>query len=808
MIAVVAAISLFVALDDASATSLPASAVAEVSAGGFRFRVQALSETLLRVERPSPNGAWEDRRTFLVHGRDWIGADLADTHDTARKTVTLSTKRCEVSFSWDSSVGSGSGDVRITVASPPGRIVWSGGADLIDAPAAPRVPVPSRLPDVWALRDAPRFVPPSWGPTPPPKSGSFPFPETSGFDVSSGAPDVYFFFPTSTGYVDFRRDLLQLTGSVPVLPDFAFGTWFMWYHNYTSASKEQEVEEFVKRGFPLDVAGLDMDWREHPCGRNRAPHCDQYTHDDEAHYIVDKDLLPDLSSLTRWLHERNISLVFNDHPMQVDPSYKAMSPKEIAFRWDGLTSIMQQGLDFWWFDCHWSSTLDGIDCFEHRAENPDNRTGFHCVQTGSGVDFVAWEKYVQFEIMERFNRERRPAGTRTMQLGCSNSNHLADHRYPVWWTGDNNFLQLSQAVADMVDAGLQLKPYVHPDCGGHSGDLGPPEYEYPGEVYTRWAQFCAFGTIFRMHSSPNIGRQPWKYGFVAENITRAFLHMRMAMQPMLVAAGRRASSDGTPVVRRLDLEFPEFAEAAASDQYLLGDDLLVAPIDPWAADAKAPNFNRKRTVWLPPGSWNDAWTGLLYRGPSKLEVSSPVEQMPIFHRRPGVLICGNSSAPNTRAQDWGQLVVEAFPAEKGGLSAERFLYDHARKGAGGKDFSPHTAVSVHSGSDDDRVVVRIDCRHEDPQSCEREWIVRVHLRREQQVLAVRASGAAVGHTSRVLKPTLAAAGVRAMAALRGVSGTLPPELAGDVVEVFFPRAATARQQQVEVETSEGVGHVV
>ena len=37
-----------------------------------------------------------------------------------------------------------------------------------------------------------------------------------------------------------------------------------------------------------------------------------------------------------------------------------MAPAEVLFRQHGLTSLMKQGLDFWWFDCHWHSLIPGI----------------------------------------------------------------------------------------------------------------------------------------------------------------------------------------------------------------------------------------------------------------------------------------------------------------------------------------------------------------------------------------------------------------------------------------------------------------
>lgn len=69
----------------------------------------------------------------------------------------------------------------------------------------------------------------------------------------------------------------------------------------------------------------------------------------------------------------------------------------------------------------------------------------------------------------------------------------AQHRFPVWWTGDG--VPLQGSVESMVDAGVHgFKAYVHSDCGG---DYRPKE----GGDLLRWTAHCAFGTIHRFHGS-------------------------------------------------------------------------------------------------------------------------------------------------------------------------------------------------------------------------------------------------------------------------------------------------------------------
>ncbi len=68
----------------------------------------------------------------------------------------------------------------------------------------------------------------------------------------------------------------------------------------------------------------------------------------------------------------------------------------------------------------------------------------------------------------------------------------------------------------------------------------------------------------------------------------------------------------------------------AEDEFLLGDSILSAPIFEHGATS--------RNVYLPPGTWFDFWNGNMYPGAGWSEISSPLEQWPLFVR-------GNSIIP-------------------------------------------------------------------------------------------------------------------------------------------------------------------
>jgi alpha-D-xyloside xylohydrolase len=60
------------------------------------------------------------------------------------------------------------------------------------------------------------------------------------------------------------------------------------------------------------------------------------------------------------------------------------------------------------------------------------------------------------------------------------------------------------------------------------------------------------------------------------------------------------------------------------DQYLLGRDLLVAPV--------LHDGQREREVWLPAGEQWIARNGECYQGGQRISVAAPLSEIPVFKR--------------------------------------------------------------------------------------------------------------------------------------------------------------------------------
>jgi alpha-glucosidase (family GH31 glycosyl hydrolase) len=94
----------------------------------------------------------------------------------------------------------------------------------------------------------------------------------------------------------------------------------------------------------------------------------------------------------------------------------------------------------------------------------------------------------------------------------------------------------------------------------------------------------------------------------------------------LSRAERTYDRTGLPLMRQLALAYPHDPKAVArDDEYLLGRDLLVAPvIQPGATE---------RRLYLPRGRWYDFWRRkTILRGPGEVTVPAPLDRLPLFVR--------------------------------------------------------------------------------------------------------------------------------------------------------------------------------
>ncbi len=500
-------------------------------------RVQCLSSSLVRLELRGPRG-FEDRTTFHIAQRNWPG------------TATVSNLV--------------SGEVRIATQNyvvhvPPGASSLTGiylttpsGQPLFQTPAALNnsvwLPSPADKPVSWSFADSPRLVPPAWGLTPAPAGA--PNYSSSGWDTNNDSPDVYVFLPGGS-YNQLRKDFLKLTGPTEMVPLYALGMWDSRYYNYSEETALQEIEDNRNRRLPLDVMVIDTGWRVNA----------------SIGYEPNTVLFPDMPRFFAEAHARNARVVFNDHPEPEGVS--ALDPVEVTYRYTNLVQLIRQGLDAWWYDRNWSSSI---------------------FSPASNLRKEVWGMKIYNDTALSANPTLRPlimANVDGIDNGIRNRPpNVAAHRYSIQWTGDTHagLDYLNYGVQNAVHAGVHWAyPYLSEDLGGHNGNTAPADY-------MRWIEYGALSPVYRPHCTMGLARMPWTFGSQAEWVARRYLNMRYRLLPEFYAAAHRNYETGEPILRRLDLDYPEYAEASQNNQYLITHSLLVAPVTSGGMSAVPPSW--------------------------------------------------------------------------------------------------------------------------------------------------------------------------------------------------------------------------
>jgi alpha-D-xyloside xylohydrolase len=102
---------------------------------------------------------------------------------------------------------------------------------------------------------------------------------------------------------------------------------------------------------------------------------------------------------------------------------------------------------------------------------------------------------------------------------------------------------------------------------------------------------------------------------------RRLFELRMSLVPYLYSAFAGYQASGRPPFRAVVMDYPHDTNTwQLDDEYLVGSSLLVAPI--FAGQ-------KSRAVYLPEGEWFDFWTGERLPGGRKMDVTKPLDQIPV-----------------------------------------------------------------------------------------------------------------------------------------------------------------------------------
>lgn len=197
----------------------------------------------------------------------------------------------------------------------------------------------------------------------------------------------------------------------------------------------------------------------------------------------------------------------------------------------------------------------------------------------------------------------------------------------MMWCGDNHVdFSIDFGLPSVIPAMLNLTccgfGLSHSDIGGYTSFFNLKRSE---ELYCRWCEMNAFSPLMRGHEglNPDLNAQ---HDASAKTfaIDAKMTEYHTALKPYLMDAVEYNANTGVGVVRPLFFYYDEQKAYEESYEYLLGRDILVAPV------LKA-NTNT-REVYLPNDEWVYLWSGKEYIG-GTYTVDSPIGEPPVFIRK-------------------------------------------------------------------------------------------------------------------------------------------------------------------------------
>ncbi|WP_435178649.1 alpha-xylosidase [Actinacidiphila sp. bgisy145] len=436
---------------------------------------------------------------------------------------------------------------------------------------------------------------------------------------------------------DVLRRYTALTGRPALPPAWSFGLWLTT--SFTTSYDEETVTSFIQgmadRDIPLSVFHFDCFWmREYQW-------CD---------FTWDPRTFPDPAAMLRRLRDRglHLSLWINPYIAQKSPLFaEAAQAGHLVRRADGSVwqwDMWQPGMalvDFtspaaraWYADQLRPLLAAGVDCFKTDfGERVPTDVVWH-----DGSDQEAMHNYyaqLYNETVFALLREVRGEGEAVV---FARSATAGGQQFPVHWGGDCD--ATFSSMAESLRGGLSLGAC---GFGFWSHDIGGFEGTPSDALFKRWLAFGLLSSHSRLHGSTSY-RVPWQFGEEAVAVARDFARLKNRLMPYLYGAAVEASRTGVPVMRPMVLEFPDDPSCAGLDrQYMLGPDLLVAPVLTEDGEVE---------YYVPAGRWTHLLSGETVQGPGWRRERYGFDSLPLLVRPGAVLPLGAAAdRPDTAWAD-------------------------------------------------------------------------------------------------------------------------------------------------------------
>jgi alpha-glucosidase (family GH31 glycosyl hydrolase) len=386
------------------------------------------------------------------------------------------------------------------------------------------------------------------------------------------------------------------------------------YNTWIELNVYQNQEDVLKyahgiidNGFPAGVLMIDGGWQQ-----------------DYGRYHFDLTKFPDPRAMTDELHKMGFRVMVWASPIVACSGrhYKDIRDKgwlikdstgEIAIRkwWSGFSAVLDLSNPeaAAWLDSEFAELHDiyGVDGYKMDAGDPyfyrdDDINYGHLTAHQQVTEFCRFgTKYPFNEYRSTWNAGGLPLVARLHDKAHS-------------WTEGINMI-----APDTIVQGLLGYPYCCPDMiGGGDEQYFNDNALLDREMVVRWAEASALTPMMQFSVAP------WRIlsGKELEAVRgAALLHEQFG--EYIFSLARHSAKTGEPIARAMDYEYPDCGFEEINDQYMLGSEILVAPVTQKGAVT--------RTIRFPEGEWSGD-DGSVVRGPQTLTVEAPLERLPYYKK--------------------------------------------------------------------------------------------------------------------------------------------------------------------------------
>ena len=408
-------------------------------------------------------------------------------------------------------------------------------------------------------------------------------------------------------YMDAMNKHFKFNGEIPAVEFFThpqYNTWIELLRDENQEDVLKYAHNIVDNGMPKGILMIDGGWQR-----------------DFGVYEFDKEIFPDPKAMLDELHGLGFKVMVWISPIiaSAGKRYRYLKSKDYLIKdkngnpavrewWSGYSCMF----DFSnpeaceWFDGEIKNLMAlGVDGIKMDAGSP-------CFYTDDDITYGNVTGHGQTNCLCKFTAQypyNENHGTWNAG-GTAVVSRLQDKAHK--WEGGLDLL-----LPDTLTQGILGYAYSCPDMiGGGEETSFYNDAKLDHELFIRWAEASALLPMMQFSAAP------WRVLTEEEfKLVNSYAELRVKFGEYICNCAKETSVKGEPIARYMEYQYPNHGYEKITDQFMIGEDLLVAPV--------LTKGTTSREVFIPDGEW-EADDGTRYAGPKKITVDAPLERLPYF----------------------------------------------------------------------------------------------------------------------------------------------------------------------------------